>query len=60
MCLIYNYKGLADEILVNSKFTASVFKQEFPWIKKVPTVLYPCVNLDSLKEIPDFSDALKT
>jgi alpha-1,3/alpha-1,6-mannosyltransferase len=52
---------MADEILVNSKFTQSIFKQEFPWISKVPKVLYPCVNIDSYtKDGAVFSDQLKT
>lgn len=37
----------ADEILVNSEFTRSVFQREFPRIKKQPKVLYPCVALES-------------
>jgi len=34
----------ADQILVNSRFTASVFKDTFRRIKTVPAVLYPAVN----------------
>ncbi|EPS35227.1 hypothetical protein H072_11557 [Dactylellina haptotyla CBS 200.50] len=37
--------GLADDIVVNSKFTASVFKQAFPRINVVPRVVYPCVDI---------------
>lgn len=36
--------ALADVIVVNSKFTRSVYKDAFPKITVVPEVLYPCVN----------------
>ncbi|KAF3914137.1 hypothetical protein AA313_de0207883 [Arthrobotrys entomopaga] len=36
--------GLADDIVVNSKFTASVFKDAFPRINVTPRVVYPCVD----------------
>ncbi|XP_046982729.1 alpha-1,3/1,6-mannosyltransferase ALG2 [Schistocerca americana] len=39
--------GMADKVLVNSKFTASVFKATFKRLAKVtPDVLYPSVNTD--------------
>ncbi|ORY85606.1 hypothetical protein BCR37DRAFT_341310, partial [Protomyces lactucae-debilis] len=38
--------GAADTILVNSKYTASIFAQSFPRIDKKPQVLYPCVSSD--------------
>ncbi|KAK6349503.1 Alpha-1,3-mannosyltransferase-like protein [Orbilia brochopaga] len=37
--------GLADGIVVNSKFTAGVFKDAFPRINVVPRVVYPCVDV---------------
>lgn len=37
--------GLADDIVVNSKFTASVFKDAFPRINVKPRVVYPCVDI---------------
>lgn len=37
--------GLADTIVVNSKFTRSVFENTFPALKAItPEVLYPCVD----------------
>ena len=39
--------GMADEILVNSEFTAQTFKIAFPRISKTPKVLYPCIHIDS-------------
>jgi len=38
--------GLADTIVVNSKYTASVFKLAFPTIDVVPDVVYPCVDTE--------------
>lgn len=37
--------GQADSIVVNSRFTASVFNQAFPSIKQNPQVIYPCVDI---------------
>ncbi|KAK6542807.1 Alpha-1,3-mannosyltransferase-like protein [Orbilia ellipsospora] len=37
--------GLSDDIVVNSKFTASVFKDAFPRINVTPRVVYPCVDI---------------
>jgi alpha-1,3/alpha-1,6-mannosyltransferase len=38
--------GLCDRILVNSKFTKSVFGQAFPRLKdRRPAVVYPCVDI---------------
>lgn len=36
--------GLSDVIVVNSKFTKSVYRDAFPKITVNPEVLYPCVN----------------
>ncbi|KAL7266058.1 Alpha-1,3-mannosyltransferase-like protein [Rhizina undulata] len=38
--------GAADTIVVNSKFTKSVFAKAFPRIKTVPKVVYPCVDIN--------------
>lgn len=40
--------GQADKILVNSKFTQTVFKNTFKSLRKVPDVLYPSINTDLL------------
>ncbi|KAK9466368.1 hypothetical protein V1512DRAFT_263465 [Lipomyces arxii] len=34
----------ADVLLVNSRFTQRIFKQEFPSIDRTPSVVYPCVS----------------
>ncbi|CEO95934.1 Alpha-1,3/1,6-mannosyltransferase ALG2 [Plasmodiophora brassicae] len=39
--------ALADRILVNSKFTRTVFAETFRFIRVVPEVLYPAINLDN-------------
>ena len=39
--------GMANLVLVNSKFTRKVFNKSFPSIKKKPQVLYPCVAFDN-------------
>ncbi|EGC34322.1 hypothetical protein DICPUDRAFT_88372 [Dictyostelium purpureum] len=52
----------ADEILVNSNFTSSIFKKSFTHIKKSPNVLYPCLNtveFDKTKQSSDFSNQTK-
>lgn len=36
--------GLSDVIVVNSKFTKSVYRQAFPNLDVDPDVLYPCVH----------------
>lgn len=38
--------GQADKIVVNSKFTRTVFKSTFTNIQKTPDVLYPSINTD--------------
>lgn len=40
----------ADQILVNSRFTAGVFKDTFRRIKIVPAVLYPAVDHSNFNE----------
>ena len=38
--------GLSDVIVVNSKFTKSVYKTAFPKLNVTPDVLYPCVHTE--------------
>ncbi|KAJ4428811.1 hypothetical protein ANN_25804 [Periplaneta americana] len=38
--------GMAHKVLVNSKFTASVFRNTFKSLKIVPDVLHPTMNTD--------------
>lgn len=38
---------MADDIVVNSEFTASVFNESFTMIKKIPSVLYPAIAFDA-------------
>ncbi|KAG0077567.1 Alpha-1,3-mannosyltransferase-like protein [Podila epicladia] len=38
--------GMADTIVVNSKFTAEIFKQSFKTLHQVPEVLYPSIQFD--------------
>ena len=47
---------MADEIVVNSKFTRSIFKEAFPSIKKLPLVLYPGIRLESYDKKVDLKD----
>ena len=45
--------GLADVVLVNSRFTAGVFRQAFPRLAAVaPAVLYPPLSLAEVAEAP--------
>ncbi|OLL27074.1 Alpha-1,3/1,6-mannosyltransferase ALG2 [Neolecta irregularis DAH-3] len=39
--------GCADDIVVNSNFTASIFHASFTSIKRIPRVLYPGVDIPS-------------
>lgn len=52
--------GLADRILVNSRFTASVFKDTFKSLSHIdPDVLYPSLNVAAFDSvIPDKLDDL--
>jgi hypothetical protein len=46
--------GLADAIVVNSRFTRGVFREAFPGIEKVPDVIYPSVDIHAQAEdIPE-------
>ena len=49
---------MADEIVVNSQFTASIFKASFPLISKYPEALYPGIHLTAYDEPVDMSDPL--
>jgi alpha-1,3/alpha-1,6-mannosyltransferase len=47
--LLFGTAGMADMILVNSKFTASMFTNTFKHLHAreiQPAVLYPAVNMD--------------
>jgi alpha-1,3/alpha-1,6-mannosyltransferase len=48
---------MADEILVNSQFTQSIFKQAFPSIQVDPKVLYPGIHFESYSSSVNLSDA---
>ncbi|KAI7866236.1 alpha-1,3/1,6-mannosyltransferase ALG2 [Spinellus fusiger] len=48
--------GMADTIVVNSGFTAGVFRRSFPSITTTPRILYPPINLASYNRIVDYSD----
>lgn len=47
--------GHADTIVVNSDFTASVFHEAFPSIKKQPKVVYPCVDTHQTFSVSELS-----
>jgi len=47
------FTGMADLVLVNSKFTASTFASTFKHLHScgvLPAVLYPAVNVDQFAE----------
>ncbi|CAG8612120.1 4415_t:CDS:10 [Ambispora leptoticha] len=48
--------GMADAIVVNSKFTANVFRDSFPSIKQRPEVLYPGIHFTSYDKAVDLND----
>lgn len=51
--LVFRSAGMADLILVNSKFTASTFANTFRHLDAggiQPAVLYPAVNVDQFEE----------
>ncbi|XP_035204411.1 alpha-1,3/1,6-mannosyltransferase ALG2-like [Stegodyphus dumicola] len=54
--------GMADTILVNSNFTAKVFRQTFPSLKHVKLeVVYPTINVNSiLRPLPNSDLEVKT
>ncbi|KAK7068396.1 Alpha-1,3-mannosyltransferase-like protein [Halocaridina rubra] len=47
--------GYADCILVNSHFTASVFKDTFKSIKAAPSVLYPSLDFNKFDEYAEIT-----
>ena len=49
---------MADEIVVNSKFTASVFAKAFRFISKQPRTLYPGIHVESFHSTVISSDKL--
>ncbi|KAG2188963.1 hypothetical protein INT44_004105 [Umbelopsis vinacea] len=48
--------GMADTVVVNSNFTAGVFKRSFPSILKSPRTLYPPINLEAYDKEVDIDD----
>ncbi|KAJ3064192.1 Alpha-1,3-mannosyltransferase-like protein [Quaeritorhiza haematococci] len=48
--------NMAHEIVVNSKFTAGIFRESFPFIQRTPAVLYPSIQLDKYQVEADLSD----
>jgi alpha-1,3/alpha-1,6-mannosyltransferase len=48
--------GAADVILVNSRFTARVFRSYLPSIRQTPTVIYPGINTKAYESAVDESD----
>ncbi|ORY98211.1 alpha-1,3/1,6-mannosyltransferase ALG2 [Syncephalastrum racemosum] len=49
--------GQADTIVVNSCFTAGMFKKSFPTIAKTPEVLYPPINFEAYDRPVDMTDS---
>jgi hypothetical protein len=47
---------MADAIVVNSQFTASIFRQAFPSIQASLQVLYPAIHIDSYRRAVDDKD----
>lgn len=50
---VWSIVGMADLILVNSKFTATTFAKTFKHLSSQgvrPAVLYPAVNVDQFDE----------
>ncbi|GES86689.1 alpha-1,3/1,6-mannosyltransferase ALG2-like [Rhizophagus clarus] len=47
---------MANCIVVNSKFTAKIFRESFPHIKHTPRVLYPGIHFDSYDKKMDLKD----
>ncbi|GJJ71371.1 alpha-1,3/alpha-1,6-mannosyltransferase [Entomortierella parvispora] len=45
--------GMADTIVVNSKFTANIFKESFKMLRQVPEVLYPSILFDKFDRTVD-------
>ena len=47
---------MAHCVVVNSKFTANIFRESFPRIKHVPQVLYPGIHFDSYDKTVDMEN----
>ncbi|KAF9950890.1 Alpha-1,3-mannosyltransferase-like protein [Mortierella alpina] len=47
--------GMADTIVVNSKFTANIFKESFKLLRQSPDVLYPSIQFDKFDRTVDLS-----
>jgi alpha-1,3/alpha-1,6-mannosyltransferase len=47
---------MADTVVVNSNFTAGVFKRSFTSILKRPRTLYPPINLEAYDKEVDLND----
>ncbi len=46
--------GMADRVLVNSRFTAAAVRRTFPGVDRLaPEVLYPGVDVARYREVPD-------
>lgn len=54
--LLKELLGQADVILVNSRFTAGVFREHFPSISRDPTVVYPGINFAAYEGALDDTD----
>ncbi|KAF9564977.1 Alpha-1,3-mannosyltransferase-like protein [Mortierella alpina] len=46
---------MADTIVVNSKFTANIFKESFKMLRQSPDVLYPSIQFDKFDRAVDMS-----
>ena len=52
--MLSEYVGVADVVLVNSRFTAKIFHQTFESLYSVrPKVLYPSLNFDAFRTKPE-------
>lgn len=49
---------MAHTILVNSKYTQSVFTQSFPSIHRIPFILYPSINCKEYDKVPETPSSL--
>ncbi|KAF9181989.1 Alpha-1,3-mannosyltransferase-like protein [Haplosporangium sp. Z 767] len=47
--------GMADTIVVNSKFTANIFKKSFKFLHQIPDILYPSIQFDKFDRTVDQS-----
>lgn len=45
--------GMADTIVVNSKYTANIFKESFKTLHQVPEVLYPSIQFEKFNRAVD-------